>query len=249
MRSKTSSAAVAGLALIAVAVVSAVPVAHAKLTPEQQCQKGRYDAAANYAQCQDKALGQHFAINDLAKLQPALSKCRVKYTSTWVKKLQKKALGTGATCDQNRFVDTSFSQTVTDNLTGLEWEKKNDLGGVNDKDNVYGWDAASSTFLSDEQGLNFLNNCVSSHFCYANECDWRLPTVRELQTILSEEFPCTASPCIDGMFGPTVADDYWSSTTLGDNPTYAWGVFFGTGEVSYGVKTLNNSVRAVRGGF
>ena len=31
--------------------------------------------------------------------------------------------------------------------------------------------------------------------------------------------------------------------------TYAWGVFFGTGEVSYGVKSSTNAVRAVRGGL
>ena len=30
---------------------------------------------------------------------------------------------------------------------------------------------------------------------------------------------------------------------------YAWSVFFGTGEVSYGVKTSSNAVRAVRGGL
>ena len=51
------------------------------------------------------------------------------------------------------------------------------------------------------------------------------------------------------IFGFTAATDHWSSTTLADNTTYAWGVFFGTGEVSYGLKTLGNSVRGVRGGL
>ena len=95
---------VAFVMLTAGTLLTTAPIAQAKLTAEQQCQKSRYDAAAKSAQCLNKALGQHFAVNDLAKLQPALSKCHVKYTDIWVK-LQKKAVGTGSTCDAPRFVD------------------------------------------------------------------------------------------------------------------------------------------------
>jgi hypothetical protein len=233
--------------LTASTILTIAPVARAGLTPEQQCQKARYDAAAKYAQCQGKALGKLFATNDLTSLQPALSKCRVKYTDTWVK-LEVKAVGTGSTCDAARFVDNGDG-TVTDNLTALQWEKKTDDGSAHDKDDTYNWVTAGKYFLAGADPSAGLNE-TGGLLCFGNApCDWRLPTVVELQTILSEPFACTTSPCIDAVFGPTVAADYWSSTTLADDASYAWGVFFGTGEVSYGVKTLYNSVRAVRGGL
>jgi hypothetical protein len=243
MHGKILTRVPAAAMLTASALLTMAPVASAGLTPEQQCQKGRYDAAAKYGQCHDKALGKLFATNDLTTLQPALSKCRVKYTSTWLK-LQTKAVGTGSTCDASRFVDTGVG-TVVDNLTGLEWEKKSDDGLYRDKDFLWSWIDANNNFLAGNPNGGLNTECPGAE----GICDWRLPTLAELQTILSEPFPCTTSPCIDGVFGPTVVHDYWSSTTLADNPTYAWGVFFGTGEVSYGVKTLHNSVRAVRGGL
>lgn len=57
--------------------------------------------------------------------------------------------------------------------------------------------------------------------------DWRLPTVTELSTILlldegtvvGNDSPCSESPCIDPVFGPTQAACYWTSTPslrLGD---------------------------------
>jgi hypothetical protein len=187
---------VAAVTLTAGTLLTTAPIARAGLAPEQQCAKSRYDAKAKYDQCQAKALGLHFAKNDLTKLQPALSKCRVKYTATWLK-LQKNALGTGSTCDGPRFVNNGG--TVTDSLTGLEWEKKTDDGGVHDKDDTSTWSTAI-VFVRD------LNNVY-----FSLNADWRLPTVAELQTILSEPFPCTTSPCIAPIFGPTIAnDDYWS---------------------------------------
>jgi hypothetical protein len=249
MRTKNLTRVAAAVTLAASMLLATAPVARAALAPEQQCAKSRYDAKAKYDQCQAKALGLHFAKNDLAKLQPALSKCRVKYTATYVK-FQKKAAGTGATCEAPRFVDNGDG-TVTDNLTGLDWEKRTDDGTVHDKDDTYPWSEAYRIFLSGYLSTLGLNEFNSNTFmCFGGLCNWRLPTVAELQTILSEEFPCTTSPCIDPVFGPTIAnDDYWSSTTLADNTTYAWGVFFGTGEVSYGLKSSTNSVRAVRGGL
>ncbi len=242
MRQKIRTRVVAALMLTAGTLLMTAPVARAGLTAEQQCQKGRHDAAATYAQCEYKAMGQFFAGGDLTKLNVALSKCRVKYTNTWVK-LQKKALGTGATCDSNRFVDNG--RTVTDHLTGLQWEQKTDDGSVHDKDNVYGWFAASSIFLAENGGLNNHPDV----FCFASRCDWRLPTRAELQTILSEPFPCTTSPCIAGIFGPTAASGYWSSTTDAVDGSVAWSVNFFNGVVSSDLQANNGYVRAVRGGL
>lgn len=140
---------------------------------------------------------------------------------------------------------------MTDNLTALQWEKKNSSTAHN-KDKLYTWNDAAPTFLGGFAGvgLNFFPNGNAGVRCFVSLCDWRLPTVAELQTILSGPFPCATSPCVDALFGDTAdTEDYWSSTTLADNTAYAWGVFFGTGEVSYGLKTDVNVVRGVRDGL
>jgi hypothetical protein len=55
------------------------------------------------------------------------------------------------------------------------------------------------------------------------------------------------SPCIDPVFGPTVANNYWSATTNATNPNNAWNVNFNDGNVNNN-KDNNNYVVAVRAG-
>ena len=249
MLEKTLTRAATALVL-ATATLLMTAQGAAGIGAEQLCQKGRYDAAAKYKQCHDKALGVVFLTNDLASLQSSLSKCRVKYASAWLT-LQRRAIGTGSTCDAPRFVDNG-NGTVTDHLTGLDWEKKVSGAGVSSNGSTFKWPSASASFLAGINGGTGLNNnydLASGFLCLALVCDWRLPTIAELQTIVAEPFPCTTSPCIASVFGPTAVGDYWSSTTLADNSSYAWGVFSGTGEVSYGLKSLSNLVRGVRGGL
>ncbi len=87
--------------------------------------------------------------------------------------------------------------------------------------------------------------------CLAGFCDWRVPTIDELQTILQHPFQCFTSPCIDeSVFGPTtIATVYWSVTTdahqLGGGA--AWYVFFHDGLLAVDLKSNANAVRAVRG--
>lgn len=231
------------LTLVVAAVLLPAPIVRAALAPERQCHKDRYEAASKYAACQHKTVATFFAKVDTEKLQEALSKCRTKYTSTWTK-IRKKALGTGSTCDTNRFVNNGGS--VTDNLTGLEWEKKTDDGFTHDKDDSYLWSAASFIFLAGGSGLNGALLCMS---VVPFKCDWRLPTHAELQTLLSEPYPCSTAPCIDPIFGPTIPSNTWTATQLADNLAYAWIVDFGTGEVFYHPKSVAWFVRGVRGGL
>jgi hypothetical protein len=221
-------------------------------TAEQACQKARFTAAAKYAACEQKTAGSHFGGVDFPVFAAKVSKCRVRYALTWAK-LQAKAVGNGSTCDQPRFVVGLFG-TLTDNLTGLEWERKTDDGGIHDKDNAYTWSNSPSAFI-DANGTAFTTFLESLNTvpCLVGGCDWRLPTRAELQTILQPEtFPCTSNPCIDtGVFGPVgpLALGFWTATTYATDPGVAFGVDMAGGGVYTNSKDSAYPVRAVRGGL
>ena len=240
------------LTMIVVAMALAVSVGRTegKLSPEGKCLKGRYEAVGKYTQCHQKLVAKYLVgiFKEDVKFQAALSKCRTKYTATWLK-LEKMALGTGGTCDRPRFEDNGDG-TVTDWLTGLQWERKTNDGTVHDLDNVYSWSAGPSA----ANGTAFTDFLFQLDFplgCFAGQCDWRLPTLAELQTILSDPYPCATSPCVDqAAFGPTIAGGYWSATTYATAMNTAWFVDFslGSANISAG-KFVNAGVRAVRAGL
>jgi hypothetical protein len=135
--------------------------------------------------------------------------------------------------------------TITDNNTGLMWEKKDSSVGIHNKDTAYTW-STTGTAADGTAFTDFLAT-LNGGSCFADRCDWRLPTISELQTIVPEAYPCTTIPCIDPVFGPTVADGCWSSTSR--DPTYAWfGAFFFPDGPSYTFKDDSGFVRAVRTG-
>ena len=156
------------------------------------------------------------------------------------------------------FVDNG-NGTVTDTLTGLQWEKKTVDGGVHGKDNKYTWTASGI----DPDGTAFTDFLATLNTppCFAGHCDWRLPTVddwgyprgAELETILDTSEGCLLppyeTPCIAPTFGPTAAGAYWSGTTATARPTDAYFVNFGIRyEPSSNAKGELCYVRAVRSG-
>jgi hypothetical protein len=162
-----------------------------------------------------------------------------------------------------RFVDHGDG-TVTDLTTGLMWEKKGSRDGVanlsdpHDADNRYTW----STTLVPPDGTAFtdflatLNSCTSAdgHTLtggFAGHCDWRLPTLAELETIvdLSASGCGSGNPCIFSALGPTVAFYYYSVTFLTGSPGLVFTVQFNDGTPNFVASTSNLHVRAVRGGF
>jgi hypothetical protein len=74
---------------------------------------------------------------------------------------------------------------------------------------------------------------------------WRLPTIKELQTIIDNSK--VMNPMIDpGAFPGTASGVYWSSTPVMNSPSGAWGVLFFTGTASAYIVTDADSVRCVR---
>jgi len=120
-----------------------------------------------------------------------------------------------------RFTDNGDG-TVTDNRTGLMWQKKTALG-------TYMW----------QEALKYCEN-----LSLAGHDDWRLPNVRELQSIVDYG---RRNPSIDPVFG-AVSSFYWSSSTYVHYPPYAWIVSFHYGYVGGHDKTFGHYVRAVRRG-
>jgi hypothetical protein len=117
--------------------------------------------------------------------------------------------------------------TVTDTNTGLMWQQ-NTGGEMN-------WEAS----------LSYCEN-----LSLAGYSDWRLPTVKELASIVDRT---KSKPAIDEDYFPdTVSSYYWSSTTLANISGYAWYVDFFYGYVRYNSKKTSNTytyyVRAVRAG-
>jgi drug/metabolite transporter superfamily protein YnfA len=73
---------------------------------------------------------------------------------------------------------------------------------------------------------------------------WRLPTAKELQTIVDES---RAIPSIDPTaFPSTPSNVFWSSSRLAGSPSFAWCVQFNYGYASNFAVSVPNYVRCVR---
>ncbi len=136
----------------------------------------------------------------------------------------------------NRWI-THSDGTATDRMTGLQWELKTDDGGVHDKDGTTSWDFARLSFPA----------ALNTEPCFAGHCDWRLPTIDELQSISEPGYPsCTTPPCTK-IPHHTESARYWASTST-TGSSYAWTVNFADAFLETKSKTENHHVRAVRDG-
>ena len=158
--------------------------------------------------------------------------------------------------------------TLTDNQTGLIWELQTSTcsGEITCVNNYYTWGATYNapaadgtlytTFLATLNGGNYYSPSAGQDVtnaptaCFANRCDWRIPTIAELDTITKPGAPgCgSGSPCIDPAFGPTQASSYWASSTGGDYEAYVWVGDFSKGGYYETSKNLYSYARAVRSG-
>lgn len=134
--------------------------------------------------------------------------------------------GPGAPWPNQRFKDNSDG-TVTDKLTGLVWLKNAScVGGVawkkkKDKDDVVY-----------KLPMPNLDNCGLD--AEAAEKNWRLPTLRELLSLVHYG---RRSPASDKTFDKVQSNKYWSDTTKASDAERAWYVNFLDGKVGHDKKT------------
>ena len=119
------------------------------------------------------------------------------------------------------FTTSSDGTIVTDNRTGLMWQKNYPSS------TAYTW-------------VNALKYCED--LSYAGYTDWRLPNKNELASLVNYE----KSDKPYSYFPDMPSSWFWSSSTDVDNTNYAWGVRFNYGSVLYNSKTFNIYVRCVR---
>ena len=134
--------------------------------------------------------------------------------------------------------------TVTDKLTGLVWLREGNcntfFAGDATGQNSRPWSAALAA--ADQLAAGY---CGLTDGSVAE--DWRLPNLRELQSLIDFSQVNPALPP-SHPFLNTVSSYYWSSTTLAISTAGAWRVYFGNGTVTSDVKSNSYNVRAVRGG-
>ena len=114
---------------------------------------------------------------------------------------------------------------VRDNVTGLEWQQ--------DTHGTYTW----------QQAIDYCDNLM-----YAGYDDWRLPTIKELSTLVDSSIPIPGPTINTDYFLNTQPSFYWSSTNNARTPNNACCVNFKDGSVECSARTdFDFIVMAVRG--
>ena len=129
---------------------------------------------------------------------------------------------------------TDGTGIVTDNITGLVWQKC--IAGQTSTDC-----SGTAITYSWEDAIRYCTNLSLGSFT-----DWRLPNLKELSSLVDDS---KFNPSIDPLFTGTQLSSYWSSTTYAGLTVaaVAWIVPFNNGDPSYNNKTNTNYVRCVRG--
>jgi hypothetical protein len=116
---------------------------------------------------------------------------------------------------------------VRDDETGLVWEKTLETNEVS-------WTDARAACANKDVG---------------GRKGWRLPSISELASLVDPSIRTGHTLPLGHPFTNVQMDVYWSATTVAGAQNSAWLVFFDTGKVSTGFKTIAFHVWCVRGGM
>jgi hypothetical protein len=249
-------------AAIAAPLLGGFASAHAALTTPA-CLAKKLTAWGNLRKCQASQNGKA-----LQGKSADLAKCQTTFDAT-LAKVSVQSTKAAIACRYG----VNGDGTATDYDTGLQWEQKDSLDGTqnpadpHDADNAYLWSGGSTP--DEPDGTVFtgflasLNDCPSSDGTtltggFAGHCDWRLPSIVESAGIVDLSAPgCSTQtgPCIDQtVFGPTLADIYWSATQdIPGDPFNVWIVSFldrfSEGQLDFSGKVSIGYARGVRSGL
>ncbi|MBF0257688.1 MAG: DUF1566 domain-containing protein [Desulfamplus sp.] len=150
----------------------------------------------------------------------------VKYEANYVRAVRAEQTGS---FDNSDHLVINGDGTVTDSVTGLMWQQ--DTAKT----------ATGGTTMIWKDALAYSENMTLGGYT-----DWRLPTVKELRSIMDSS---SYSPAIDtSVFRDTFSSFYWSSSTNAYELSLAWIVSFYIGDDGYSNKGNAHYVRAVRAG-
>jgi hypothetical protein len=141
----------------------------------------------------------------------------------------KTTLGPYVRCISGTKTANTFSDngdgTVADLSTGLKWQKcsaGNTISNCSSSNsNTYIWE-------------NAVLYCNSLNLAGRT---WRLPNVNELRSLVN--YTISTQPTINNIFSFNPSNAYWSSSTVIQDTSNAWFVFFGSGYVAYNTKSSN----------
>jgi hypothetical protein len=154
------------------------------------------------------------------------------------------ATTTHAACNPDISASTPDSQlidngdgTITDSRTGLVWKQcleglSGDCSGTPDK---FTWQQAQQ-----QPGI------VNSGAGFAGYTDWRMPNIKELQSIVEEQ--CYSPAINSNRFPNTPSSHVWSGSPYAYGSDFAWYVYFSSGHSGANVRYNNYAVRLVRSG-
>jgi len=140
---------------------------------------------------------------------------------------------------QSTYLIDNGDQTISDQKTGLLWQKCSQGQSSND------CSGGSATYSNWTDALSYCETQIGTSGTFAGYSDWRLPNRNELESIV--DVTKDTAPVIDTtIFPSTTSLPYWTSTSLAQDPVGAWYAHFAFGMVVGLSKTSSAHVRCVR---
>lgn len=142
----------------------------------------------------------------------------------------------GVSWPNPRFTDNG-NGTVSDNLTGLMWTQ--DANVMKTRDPLFDTDSASGDGrVIWQHSLDYINKLNTDKYLGHN--DWRVPTVRELGSLIDTSRNVPALPTGHLFYNVDTTGSYLTSSTYAENSLNgAWCVGINYGNQDYSAKTNN----------